>query len=63
MRTCQPCQKTFVTWFGFVNHMNHAHGVDRERLWSRANQIGDSPCVAVRSDAGRWYVMVQGSLV
>lgn len=63
MRRCQPCGKEFVTWGGFVNHMSHVHGVDRERLWYRANQIGDSPCVAVCSEGGRWYVMVQGLLL
>lgn len=61
MKTCQPCSRSFISWSAFVRHMAEAHAIDRERLWRRANQVGDLPCIAVRSVGGRWALMVQGS--
>lgn len=63
MRQCLPCNKRFITWHAFVSHMVKEHGIDRENLWRRANQIGDSPCIAVHSERGLWMIMVQGSLM
>jgi hypothetical protein len=62
MKTCVPCNRSFMTWSAFGKHMTRVHEVDREQFWRRANQVGDSPCCAVRSVGGRWALMVQGSL-
>lgn len=63
MKTCQPCAKKYASWSAFVRHMATVHGIDRENLWRRANQVGDAPCVAVRSLGGRWALMAQGQLL
>lgn len=62
MKTCQPCRKRFATWSGFVRHLGNEHKVSREALWRRANQVGDRPCIAVRSIGGRWALMIQDGL-
>jgi hypothetical protein len=62
MKECQPCRSRWLSWSAFGKHMVHFHNVDREAFWRRANQIGDQPCVAVRSELGRWMLMVQGRL-
>lgn len=62
MKTCVPCDRTFREWKLFVRHMSRDHGVDRARLWSRAAEIGDAPCMALRSERGHWYLMVQDRL-
>jgi len=62
MKSCQPCGRAWSTWSGFGRHMTREHSIDRGNFWRRANQIGDEPCVAVLSEAGRWYLMVQGAL-
>jgi len=43
--------------------MHQEHGINRDQFWRRANQIGDSPCVAVQAESGRFYLMVQGLLL
>lgn len=63
MKTCQPCLRTWSSWSAFGRHMHQAHGINREQFWRRANQIGDAPCVAVQSENGRFYLMVQGLLL
>lgn len=63
MKECLPCRRRWLTWFEFVRHMQETHKINRENLWRRANQIGDKPCVAVRSAGGRWALMVQGSFL
>lgn len=63
MKLCQPCNRTFMSWSAFGRHMTRQHGIGADQFWRRANQIGDSPCVAVRSDAGRFFLMVQGRLL
>lgn len=51
-----------MTWTAFGRHMHQAHGINRDQFWRRANQIGDAPCVAVRSESGGFFLMVQGAL-
>jgi hypothetical protein len=63
MKRCLPCNKTFMSWSSFGRHMMRSHGIDSGRFWRRANQIGDEPCAALRSDNGRWSLMVQGRLL
>lgn len=62
MKRCEPCGKNFATWSYFGKHAVQQHGVNREGFWRRANQIGDEPCVLVRTVAGQWFLMVQGRL-
>ena len=62
MKRCAPCAKDFRSWTAFGRHVMAEHTVDRHAFWRRANQIGDAPCVLVRSDANRWFLMVQDRL-
>lgn len=62
MKHCSECHKDFMTWSKFSRHMVGHHGVNRDQFWRRANQIGDLPCVALRSEHGHWYLMVQSPL-
>jgi len=63
MKMCVPCGRWWMTWTAFGRHMLREHGVDRETFYRRANQVGDNPCYAVRSDKGRWSLMVQPPLM
>lgn len=62
LKQCEPCRRAFMTWSKFGKHCVEVHGVSRERFWARANQIGDQPCYLVRSEQGRFMLMVQGAL-
>jgi hypothetical protein len=62
MMVCQPCAKEWGSWARFSRHMVNAHNIDSAALWRRATQIGYQPVVAVLSEQGRWFLMVQGSL-
>lgn len=61
-KRCEPCDRQWLSWSEFGKHMTRTHEVDREAFWRRANQVGDSPCTAVRTDRGHWLLMVQGRL-
>lgn len=63
MKACEPCGKEWDTWFQFVRHLERVHGINAEHAWLRATQIGDQPCVAVRTDRGDMFLMVQGLLL
>lgn len=63
MKTCLPCRRSFMTWSAFGKHMTREHRINRDQFWRRANQIGDAPCVAVRSESGSFFLMVQGVLL
>lgn len=62
MKHCVPCNHGWMSWSRFGHHMVQVHHIDRDAFWRRANQIGDSPCFAVRSELGRWALMVQDPL-
>lgn len=64
MMHCQPCRRRFLRWQEFKKHCQLAHGINAENL--RRKMGGTYPAHdswLLRSELGRWYVMVQPSLL
>jgi len=63
MSQCVPCRMEFRSLTAMGRHMTRVHGVNGEQFWRRVEQAGDRPIWALRSAEGRWYVMVQDTLM